>query len=617
MKKALRWLAKTVKWIFIVFFVFLASLFFREQRLPRSWTGWIADRYSSPDLLVRCEGAAVGFWRGFRVVGVKVCDRRREACLEPVVTARSIEINPFSKTVRIVGLRYPRLPDSYYSGPCVERHTPLALDLPKLPEFRVVLDEPEILGLAPSSVTAQINMRKNWVMADDVNIYLPWRGRSLAVDGAVRLDLVSQTLHADVRGNAMPEQIRPLIVALDLPTVLPYMDAFTDIPSPVPARGDFDVNLVNGDFRMVLDLKPTMGRYRGVPMSRAEGVLDLAAYTRGTNCNVNLTVGLPIAFDTDGARLSGAIALSLTNGLARLSYDVKSELSVTDALEMADFIDPDALSMLVCETKPVVNLKGTSGTSADDSGHNDITFGAYLEKGSFMGLPLRNAVADFRLVGEAMDFSRVEALGGLGGSYKATARLAFPGYDAERMSFSLRSSVEGGALQDIAGFLGMDATDRDGRVDGWCEFSGPVGVANALEGLCGRGSFTVKDGHIAQLGLFAGLTKMLADTVPGVGYIVNQSDASVDFTVTNGVLRTENLYIEGGLVSLKGWGSYDMARDDIDFTVRVQFLKNESMMGRLVHPVTWPFTKLLLEFKAKGGAKSPEWDYISILDRIL
>ena len=109
----------------------------------------------------------------------------------------------------------------------------------------------------------------------------------------------------------------------------------------------------------------------------------------------------------------------------------------------------------------------------------------------------------------------------------------------------------------------------------------------------------------------------MADKVPGVGFVVNQSDASVDFTVTNGVFRSENVYIEGGLISLKGWGSYDMAKDDLDFTVRVQFLKNESILGKLVHPVTWPFTKLLLEFRATGPLDDPKWEYISILDRIL
>ena len=171
-------------------------------------------------------------------------------------------------------------------------------------------------------------------------------------------------------------------------------------------------------------------------------------------------------------------------------------------------------------------------------------------------------------------------------------------------------------LLDFATAFGMDVGDRHGIVEGCVDLSGPL-ASNAVERLNGSGRISCSNGHLAQMKLFAGLTKLLADYVPGVGYIVNQSDASADFTITNGVFKTENLFIEGGLISLKGWGTYDIGKDELDFTVRVQFLKNESLMGKLVHPVTWPFTKLLLEFKASGSLEEPKWDYISILDRIL
>ena len=140
---------------------------------------------------------------------------------------------------------------------------------------------------------------------------------------------------------------------------------------------------------------------------------------------------------------------------------------------------------------------------------------------------------------------------------------------------------------------------------------------NAVRRLDGRGSVKIKDGQLAQMKLFAGLTDALAKRVPGIGFIVNQTDASCDFTVTNGVFATENLYIEGGLVSLKARGTYDIVSDNLDFIVRVRFSKNESLASKLIHPVTWPFTKLLLEFKATGSIDSPDWEYLSIIDKVL
>lgn len=605
-----------MKVIFIVFLVFLGTLFFREQRLPQSWVDRATDAMSSSNVIFRCEGAAFGFSRGLHLKNVRVYDRTKSNSLEPVASARSVTVNPILRTVRAVEARYPRLPDSYYSPECHERNERLDFEMPRIPEFRLTLLRPEILGLAPERVTAQVNVRSRWFMLDEVRVSWPGADRRLFADGAFRFDLVSQTAHGEVRGRSTVGLIRPLIVALDVPSALPYMDAFTELPEPVPASGEFDVNLENGDFRMSLDLKPVMGRYNGVPMSRAEGTLGLYAYTRGTNSNVNLDVKLPVALDPEGSRLAGTIGLRLTNDVVRLSYDVDSRIGFREALEIADFIDPGELDMVVCDTKPAITVVGRSGTSAEDADYNDIKFSARLEKGSFMGFQLRDLVAKFSLVKDRLEFESLSAAGKTGGRYDATAFLSFPGFEKDGAEFGVSVKCGGGTLEELADALSFDLGERDGKVDGWCEFTGPLST-NRASRLNGSGSIKIADGHLAQMKLFAGLTKQLADKVPGVGFVVNQSDASVDFTVTNGVFRSENVYIEGGLISLKGWGSYDMAKDDLDFTVRVQFLKNESILGKLVHPVTWPFTKLLLEFRATGPLDDPKWEYISILDRIL
>ena len=609
-------LIKAMKVVFIVFFVFLGTLFFREQRLPQSWVERATDYVSTSNVIFRCEGAAFGFSRGLHLKGLRIYDRGKANNLEPVASARSVTVNPVLRTVRVVEAKYPRLPDSYYSSECRERNERLDFDMPRIPEFRLTLLRPEILGIAPERVTAQVNVRRKWFMLDEIRVTWPGGDSRLFADGSFRFDLVSQTAHGEVRGRSNVELIRPLIVALDVPSALPYMDAFTEIPEPVPASGVFDVNLENGDFNMSLDLKPTMGRYNGVPMSKAEGTIDLYAYTRGTNGNVNLDVRLPLALDPEGCRLSGSIGVRLTNGVARLAYDVDSRIGFREALEIANFIDPADLDMVVCDTKPVITVKGRSGTSVADSDHNDIEFSARLERGSFMGLQLRDASAKFSLAKDRLDFESVTARGKTGGQYDATAFLWFPGFDMANAEFGIKVKCAGGSLEELADTLSFDLGERDGKVDGWCEFSGPLST-NYAPRLNGRGSVKITEGHLAQMKLFAGLTKQLADKVPGVGFLVNQSDASVDFTVTNGVFRSDNVFIEGGLISLKGWGSYDIVKDNLDFTVRVQFLKNESVLGKVVHPVTWPFTKLLLEFKARGPLDSPEWDYISILDRIL
>ena len=153
-----------MKVIFIVFLVFLGTLFFREQRLPQSWVDRATDAMSSSNVIFRCEGAAFGFSRGLHLKNVRVYDRTKSNSLEPVASARSVTVNPILRTVRAVEARYPRLPDSYYSPECHERNERLDFEMPRIPEFRLTLLRPEILGLAPERVTAQVNVRSRWFM---------------------------------------------------------------------------------------------------------------------------------------------------------------------------------------------------------------------------------------------------------------------------------------------------------------------------------------------------------------------------------------------------------------------------------------------------------------------
>jgi hypothetical protein len=59
-------------------------------------------------------------------------------------------------------------------------------------------------------------------------------------------------------------------------------------------------------------------------------------------------------------------------------------------------------------------------------------------------------------------------------------------------------------------------------------------------------------------------------------------------------------------------------KDDLDFVVRVRFMRDDSILGKyFIRPITWTFSKLLMEFKVTGSLDEPKWKYISIVDRVL
>jgi hypothetical protein len=117
--------------------------------------------------------------------------------------------------------------------------------------------------------------------------------------------------------------------------------------------------------------------------------------------------------------------------------------------------------------------------------------------------------------------------------------------------------------------------------------------------------------------LFMGLTDLMAEKIPGVDKIVDQTSASADFNIVNGVLHSDNIRIEGKLFSIKMSGSYDAVRDNLDFNVQVHLFKQDSIVGKLLRPLTWAFSELLLDFRLTGPLEDPKWSYRNIVKKVI
>ena len=405
-------------------------------------------------------------------------------------------------------------------------------------------------------------------------------------------------------------------MTLDVPVSVEYMDAFTGVTEPIPVSAKWDVNLVNNDFRMLLDLHPQLGRYNDVPMRRVDGELGLSVFTRGTNLTCVTTVGPLSALDPKGRPLDGRLVVTVTNDVTKLDFDVKSGIELKDLLSIADCLNDGTLDCVSCETPPEITVTGTLMPDFARQAENNLHGTVAFKKGVFFESPVEDVAFSYSYVGDTISFDNISLRGKEGGRYTGKAKLHVPASDPDSASFSMVFSCSDGSLGEIAEVLGGDFGGRHGVVNSEVEVTGPIST-NLYSHINGCGKVRVTEGRLAQMKLFMGLTDYLAANVPGVASLVNQSQASVDYTITNGVFASDNIFIEGAVFSIKASGTYDIPADKLDFTVRLQLLKNDSFLGKLVHPVMFPFTKLLLEFKVTGSVDDPKWDYISVLDRIL
>ena len=501
----LKVLWKTMKWGFIVFCIFAGSLFFREQRVPGSWVVFFFERHAPQHLVLNVDSLSFGFRGGIRIDGIRLYDASAADPTRLLAGAESVCLDLFQRDLRVVGARYERLPDGYYAPGNQERNARVEAEFPKLGVWAVTLDRPDILAVRPKRVTATVKVAERRIEFDDIRLEWPDADNTrMAITGSSYVDLDEQRVEGRVRGLAKQSHIRPLLVALDVPVSLPYMDGFTEVPEPCDAACSWSIDLERSDLLdLGLELHPVLGKYNSVPMRRADGEIHVRNWTRGNCLNYHTKVGPVSATDVKGRQLRGTVDILGTN-----NYNV-------------------------------VRVEATSAQPVAD----------VLKIGGFTG-----------------DYVGDEVIG-----------------DSECQ----------------------------------LEFRFPRAMTNNYEVLNGRGHVAIKNGQIMRMKGFGGLLKAMPQVAPAVTWFSDSTQASGDYVIENGVLKTDDVYIEGTVFSIKMYGTFDTVKNALDFTVRVQFTQKDSFMGKILHPLTWPFTKLLLEFRLTGSPDDPQWKYVSVIDRVV
>lgn len=616
-KKILKIVFKTVLWttgvFLVVLVVFIASLFLREQRIPGFIVRRLEDRTIAGRLVVRVESASFGIRRGLRLRGVRLYDLERENSLEnPMATARQILVDYFSGEVTAIGLVYERLPDSYYEE-TTEAPAPgrVEVELPEELDVRVVLEEPSLLGLRPDRVTARIRKDVDGrLQIEDASVKMPDKDSDISLGASATADFDAQTLKIRAAGDVSYASIAPVLAVLDQKVALPYVAATTEVNEPIPARATADVDLFRKNFGLDIRFSPPRCRYRGVSVVRSNFGIGVRTENVGTNRFYRFTLDVERGDSAEGRQIAGQLSVYNKDGPDRLLFDADSTLKFDELMSVIDVFDREDLSGFVCDTPPHITVKGTCMTDEADAAANDLAGTLELRHGSLLGFRVNDMKSDIALKRDVLSATS-EAKGKTGGHVKWESRFYMPEFEPEKFHYWASVDYRDGSLEEVADIMDIDFGERKGTVDAKFEVSGFVNT-NAVSSIYAKGSVKITEGYLAQMKLFAGLTELFAERVPGVSFLVNQSQASADFTVTEGVFKSENVYIEGGLVSIKGNGTYDIVADDLDFIVRVQLFKNDSLMGKIIHPLTMPFTKMLLEFRLTGPVNNPKWQYVPI-----
>ena len=178
-----------------------------------------------------------------------------------------------------------------------------------------------------------------------------------------------------------------------------------------------------------------------------------------------------------------------------------------------------------------------------------------------------------------------------GGTVKGDADVPLIKSKAEHVATMRFSDVDFTSLTKL--YFGYD--ESQGKLNGTYSFTGRGDDGRTMRG---EGDLTVTDGKVFAIPFLGPFSDILNKIVPGVGYN-NARKASMPFAISDGVITTKNLTIEGTGFSMFGHGRIWFLDDRMDFDMRINL---QGLPGLVFFPVS-----KLLEYRADSKFSKPDW----------
>jgi len=625
MWKLLKLIGKLIKATLVLALVLfiggLLCLYVAERGLPDAVVQKIAERVSSDDVVFRIERITYSPRHGLTVHKLKAFPKPvTEGAL---VSAEEINVdfvllslaplNDRIRSVTVKGFDLPALPPRPPRDPDAPKPPPVPREInitpPELSPFELVLERPNILGLKPEKITATVASTRSQASATRLQATWPEHAGDIGITGDVTFDAPTKRIIGNAQGKTFPHLITPLLLGLRAQGVVKQMDFFQDFKKPITATYAVDLELTMVDYTMNIDLDVQDCTYHGVPIHRAKGVIVVT----DTNNLVIADITLPVSELRSGS-VTGHLVYRDDND--SLTVDAQGALSKPDLIAVINILNKGELDHIECETPVNVRAKGIAATNLRKAGvTNDLHATLSFAQGSVLRIPLKDVSCDLHVYGHSACVDNIKATPVDGGQLEGQVHFAFPNYEATNTIFVAKLSATRASFSNLM-CIGQPTNTLTGKLTGTASLAGSA-HGNVLASLGGEGSAKVEDSVLAQMPLFAGLTAWLARNIPGISSVVNQSSAKLDFTMTDGVAVTKNMVVEGNVFSILLKGNYTPETDAVDMAVRVNILKEDTVAGWLARVITFPITRVLLEFKLSGTVANPEWAYVTFVEKLV
>jgi len=121
----------------------------------------------------------------------------------------------------------------------------------------------------------------------------------------------------------------------------------------------------------------------------------------------------------------------------------------------------------------------------------------------------------------------------------------------------------------------------------------------------GAGRVDLRDGLIWDIPIFGIFSPVLDTVLPGLGSS-RARQGSATFTITNGVIDSEDLKIETLMARLRYWGTIDL-QGTVNARMEAELFRNAWVVGPVLSLALWPVSKTF-EYKITGTIHKPKSD---------
>ncbi|MDA3924934.1 MAG: hypothetical protein PF904_09580 [Kiritimatiellae bacterium] len=625
MWKILKILGHLLKAIFLVVALLaltaITLLYIFEHGLPTVVIDKIEEKISTDEVIVDIGRITFHLESGLHLHNIEVYPKKiaseRFGTVEDVIIRFSINsgvaYSNCLESITLKNINCPHHPRKIFRQlakmkPPEEKKDEPRKKIPTLSPFKLIIEDSHVIGFKAKKASTTLTLNDPVISFSNINLQWADTPQKTQLDGHLYLHLDTELLDGYVKGEAFPENVTGFLKELEAHTVIREIAHFSKLKKPIDVDCNFEVNLNNSDFTIDIDLDVKSCAYRNIPLNYARG--NIKAYGTNNTTWVDLK-GLKTA-NSDGS-IEGTLYYDETD--ESLKVNAISTMRHRDVTGIIDILTHGELNPVICEKPPIVTANGVVAISTNALSTHRLTGSFKSSKASIFGLNVKESSCDYAVQGDEAILKKIKATTLSGGTVKGSAVFTISIDKDLPPAIVSQATFHKIDLSDLAQLFSI-TNERIGECSGNLELASVLGT-NQLHTINGKGDFKVKNGRLNQLKLFAGLTEYMSKNIPGISSLVNQSECSFQFTIKDGILSTDNFDITGDIFNIHGKGTYDIPNDNIDLTMHVALFRRRSIAGRITRFVTFPFKKLLLEFKLYGTSEDPQWSYVTILEKIV